>query len=135
NGFSKEEVWQLAQRYELDWEEEDEVRQLMDIVGGHPALIQIALYHISRGEVSLAQLLETAPTATGIYNHHLQRHWVTLQEQPELAGALHAVMSNTEPVELEPIVAYKLRSMGLIEQSGNKAIPGCELYRRSYLNE
>jgi AAA-like domain len=58
-----------------------------------------------------------------------------LQEQPELAGALHAVMSTTEPVELEPIVAYKLRSMGLIEQSGNKAMPGCELYRQSYLKE
>ncbi len=31
------------------------------------------------------QLLETAPTATGIYSHHLQRHWTTLQKQPELA--------------------------------------------------
>ncbi len=135
NGFSKEEVQQLAQCYELDWSDGDEVRQLMEMVGGHPALIQIALYHLSRGDGTLAQLLETAPTATGIYNHHLQRHWATLQEQPELAGAIHTVMSTTEPVELEPIVAYKLRSMGLIEQSGNKAMPGCELYRQSYLKE
>ena len=58
-----------------------------------------------------------------------------LEEEPELAIALHAVMSTTEPVELEPIVAYKLSSMGLIKQSGNKAIASCELYRKSYLKE
>jgi hypothetical protein len=104
----------------------------MDFPAGHPALVNTALYSLSRGEVTLAQLLETAPTATGIYAHHLQRHRITLGEQPELALALHAVMSTTEPVELEPIAAYKLSSMGLIKQSGNKAIAGCELYRQYF---
>jgi hypothetical protein len=104
----------------------------MAMVGGHPALVNIALYHLSRGEVTLAQLLETAPTSTGIYSHHLQRHWTTLQEQPELAIALHTVTSANEPVQLEPIMAYKLSSMGLIKQSGDKAIPGCELYRQYF---
>jgi hypothetical protein len=133
NPFSQEDVQQLAQCYGLDWEKGEEARQLNELVGGHPALVHTAIYHLSRGEMTLEQLLETASTATGIYNHHLQRYRITLQEQPELASALHTVMSTTEPVELEPSVAYKLRSMGLIEQLGNKAIPGCELYRQSYL--
>lgn len=133
NPFSQEDVQQLAQCYGLDWEKGEEARQLNELVGGHPALVHTAIYHLSRGEMTLEQLLETASTATGIYNHHLQRYRIILQEQPELASALHTVMSTTEPVELEPSVAYKLRSMGLIEQSGNKAIPGCELYRQSYL--
>ncbi|BAY66521.1 hypothetical protein NIES22_66600 [Calothrix brevissima NIES-22] len=131
--FTKEEVKQLAQCYGLDWEDGEEARQLMDMVGGHPALVQIALYHLSRGDATLAQLLETAPTSTGIYSHHLQRHWVTLQQQPELVRSLNSVMCNTEPVELEAILAYKLSSMGLIKQSGNKALPSCELYRQSYV--
>jgi hypothetical protein len=131
--FSQKEVQQLAQCYGLDWSDGEEARQLMEMVGGHPALVHTTLYHLSRREVTLGQLLETAPTAIGIYTHHLQRHWVTLQEQPELASALDAVISNTQPVELEPIVAYKLRSMGLIKQLGKKAILGCELYRQSYL--
>jgi hypothetical protein len=59
----------------------EEASQLMDMVGGHPALVQIALYHLSRGELTLAQVLATAPTSTGIYSHHLQRHMITLQEQ------------------------------------------------------
>jgi DNA-binding Xre family transcriptional regulator len=133
--FSKEEVQQLAQCYGLDWSDGEEARHLMDMVGGHPALVHTALYHLSSGEVTLAQLLETAPTATGIYDHHLQRHWVILQEQPELAQALDTVVSATEPVQLDPILAYKLSSLGLIERSGDKAIPGCELYRQSFKSQ
>jgi transcriptional regulator with XRE-family HTH domain len=132
NGFSQEEVQQLAQCYELDWSDGEEVRQLMDIVGGHPALVHIALYHLSRGDVTLAQLLETAPTSTGIYSHHLQRHWVTLQEQPELAQTLDNIISATEPISLAPVLAYKLSSLGLIERSGDKVLPSCELYKQYF---
>jgi hypothetical protein len=106
----------------------------MDLVGGHPALVHTALYHLSHGEITLSQLLETAPTTTGIYSHHLQRHRVTLEKEPELASALHTVMNATEPVELELNAAYKLNSMGLIKQLRNKAIAGCELYRQYFKN-
>ncbi|MBD2302307.1 AAA-like domain-containing protein [Nostoc sp. FACHB-190] len=133
NAFSKEEVQQLAQRYELDWSDGDEARQLMDLIGGHPSLVHTAIYHLSQREITLEQLLETAPTATGIYSHHLQRHLVILQERPELARSLNCVICTNEPVELEAIVAYKLSSMGLIKQSGNKVISSCELYRQFYV--
>jgi DNA-binding Xre family transcriptional regulator len=130
--FSLAEVQQLAQHYGIDWEDESQARQLMELVGGHPALINIAFYHLQRGDLTLPQLLKTAPTATGIYNHHLQRHWATLAEQPELARALDRVMSAEIPVTLAPIIAYKLNSLGLIERSGDKAIPGCKLYQRAF---
>ncbi|MFB8787307.1 MAG: AAA-like domain-containing protein [Potamolinea sp.] len=127
-----EQVQQLAQRYGLNWTNGEEAKQLMTMVEGHPALVQTALYHLSCGEISLTKLLQTAPTSSGIYAHHLQRHQATLQEQPELANALTSVMSSTQAVQLEPIIAYKLSSMGLIKQTGNKAIPGCELYRQYF---
>ena len=131
--FNLAEVQQLARQYGLDWQDEDvRARQLMSIVGGHPALINLALYHLSRQEITLSQLVETAPPAMGIYSHHLQRHWATLNKQPELAQALNTVFNATEPVSLDPIVAYKLNSMGVIKQVGNKAIAGCELYRRYF---
>ncbi|MDJ0715312.1 MAG: AAA-like domain-containing protein [Prochloraceae cyanobacterium] len=132
--FSQEEVQQLAQRYGLDWSNGEQVRQLMAMVGGHPALIHLALYHLSQKKITLSQLLETAPTANGIYSHHLQRHWATLEEQPELARALDTVLNMVETVKLDPIVAYKLRSMGLIEYSENKTILSCELYRQYFKN-
>lgn len=127
--FTLEQAQQLAQCYGLNWTEGEEARQLMDMVGGHPALVQIALHHISRGEITLAQLLQTAPTSTGVFYHHLQRYGAALQEQPELAIALQNVINATEPVQLERILAYKLSSMGLIKLDDNKAIPSCQLYQ------
>jgi AraC-like DNA-binding protein len=130
--FSLDQVQQLAQRYGLNWTDGKEAKQIIDMVGGHPALVNIALYHLNQGELTLPQLLETAPTSTGIYHHHLQRHCATLQEQPELAIALDAVINTTEPVRLEPMLAYKLSSMGLIKLDNNKAMLSCQLYRQYF---
>ncbi len=132
NKFSEEDVQQLAQCYGLKWTDLSQSQQLMEMVKGHPALVHTAIYHLSRGDITLQQLLETAPTATGIYKHHLQRHWATLAEQPELAQALDLVISSTQPISLAPIVAYKLSSLGLIERLEDKVIPGCELYRQAF---
>jgi hypothetical protein len=49
-----------------------------------------------------------------------------------LAQALDRVMSATSPIFLAPILAYKLSSLGLIDRSGDKVIPGCELYQRAF---
>ncbi len=134
DSFSLEEVTKLAQRYGINWErEKDDFKQLVNVLGGHPALVNIALYYLRRGEITLPQLLKTASDTTGIYNYHLQRHWVNLEENPDLLSALNSVIKSSKPVSLEPIVAYKLSSMGLIKQIENKAIPSCELYRQSFL--
>ena len=130
--FSLAEIEQLAQRYELEWSEGNEAKTLMSLVGGHPGLVHLALYYLSREQMSLSQLLETASTATGIYAHHLQRHRATLKKQPELTQALDRVLSVSEPVSLAPIYSYKLASMGLIKLSGNKAIAPCQLYRQYF---
>ena len=104
----------------------------MELVGGHPGLVSIAFYYLIHGEITFEQLLKTASSTTGIYNYHLQRHWVNLEENPDLLLALNTLIESTEPVSLEPIVEYKLSSMGLIKQIGNKAVPICELYRQSF---
>jgi len=135
HGFSLEQVKELARRYKIPWKEDREAKQLMDLVEGNPALVNIALYHLHRTEITLPQLLETASTTSGIYNYHLQRHWATLEEQPELLLAFNSVINANEPVFIEPIIAYKLSSMGLIKHLGNKVIPGCDLYRHAFLKK
>jgi len=130
--FNLNQVQQLAQRYMLEWTDGKNAQQLMAMVGGHPSLVHTALYHLSRRDITLPYLLQTAATNSGIYDNHLQRHWATLQEQTELLEALNSVMYSSEPVTLEPILAHKLSSMGLIQQAGDKATPGCELYRRYF---
>ncbi|NEO05108.1 MULTISPECIES: AAA-like domain-containing protein [unclassified Moorena] len=135
NNFSQDEVQQLAQRYGLDWIGPEDAKQLMVMLGGHPALVNLTLYHLSRKDITLSQLLASAPTATGIYANHLQRHWATLAKQPELAQALDTVLKATEPVPLDPILTHKLSSMGLIKLSGAQAIAACELYRQFFTNK
>ncbi len=130
--FSFEQVMELARRYGLCWKDGLEVELLMDMIGGHPALVHLALYHLSQQQVTLTQLLQSASTPTSIYYHHLQRHWAILEAQPELASALKKVINATETVQLESVVAYKLSSMGLIKLDNNKATPSCQLYREYF---
>ncbi|WP_036483209.1 AAA-like domain-containing protein [Myxosarcina sp. GI1] len=133
--FKLDEVRQLARRYGLDWTDGKKARQLMSIIEGHPALVNLALYHLSRNEITLSQILATDPAAIEIYIHHLQRHWVTLEQQPTLAQALDLVLNANQPVSLAPSLIHKLSSMGVIKQLGNQAIAGCELYRRYFVEK
>ena len=132
-GFCMKQVEELARRYGQPWKNDSkEARELMAIIGGHPALVHIAIYHLSQGEITLPQLLREASSCSGIYSSHLQRHQVALEQERGLEIALRAVLSATEPVLLEPIIAYKLSSMGLIELDNNKATPSFQLYRQYF---
>jgi diguanylate cyclase (GGDEF)-like protein len=127
--FSSEQVQDLAVRYGLNWRDGSETQQLMSMVGGHPYLVSVALYHLCRKEMTLEKLLQVAPTPAGIYSDHLRDRLAMLQDQPQLASALQQVITADESVRLEAIAAYKLESMGLVELDGNQAKLSCQLYR------
>ena len=129
--FTSQQVADLAQRYQLDWDE-TQVLQLMAMVGGHPYLVRLGLYHLARQDVTLSQLLHDAPTEAGIYEAHLRRHWGMLRENAELAAALKQVVSATEPVQIETMQAYQLYSIGLIQRKRDRVIPRCQLYRHYF---
>ncbi len=129
--FTPEQVLDLAQRYGLHLSQ-DELSQLMQLVAGHPYLVQQALYQLTQQELTLNQLVHTAATNAGIYCHHLHRHLRSLQEHPELAAAYDQVINASTSIELEQPLAFKLRSMGLVTLQGNKIAPSCELYRRYF---
>jgi hypothetical protein len=131
-GFTIAQVQQLAQRYHLDWSDGESAQKLMAIVGGHPALIHLALYHLNREKHTLDQLLTMAPTPIGIYHHHLQRHWVNLKQQPTLLQAFYKLLNTGEPIYLESNHVHQLNSMGLINHLGNKVTVSCELYRQYF---
>jgi AAA-like domain len=102
----------------------------MQLVGGHPYLLQQAFSHLnSYPDITLEQLLAEARTDAGIYRHHLRQFWLSLQEEPKLMAAFQIVISATEPVRLETISAYQLQSMGLVKLAGNEVEPRCQLYR------
>ncbi|MEG3890403.1 AAA-like domain-containing protein [Microcoleus sp. Z1_A1] len=144
--FTAEQVQDLACRHGLNWSNSAPIEQLMNMVGGHPYLVHLALYHLAilqqnrlfvdRDEpgqelalAKLAELLTAAPTHSGIYSDYLQNQSIAIQQQPELASAFQQVVDAKNSVHLEPLMAYQLDSMGLVKLEGNNCSLSCELYR------
>ncbi|MBP0021847.1 MAG: AAA-like domain-containing protein [Cyanobacteria bacterium SBLK] len=48
--------------------------------------------------------------------------------------ALKQVVESADRVALDPIIAYRLESIGLVKLRGDRAIPSCELYRQYFGN-
>ena len=131
--FTSEQVLDLAKRHELDWDY-DHVSQLMAMLGGHPYLVRVALYNLTRQEVTLTQFLQQAPTEAGCLGNHLRRHRSNLEKQVELAKAMEKVISSSNPVRVESVTMFKLHSMGLVTFKGNEITPRCELYHQYFAN-
>ena len=130
--FSPLQVQEFAQQHRLE-PDISLVEPLMKLVGGHPYLLEHAFSHLeSHPETTLEQLLAEAPTEAGIYASHLRENWLHLRSHPELAAAFKTVVNSTIPVQLEPMLAYQLQSMGLVKLSGNEAEPRCCLYRQYF---
>lgn len=126
--FNLQQVIELARRHQLNWEN-SAAEQLTSLVGGHPYLVRLALYHLAEAKTNLEQLLAQGPTQAGIYSNLLRKHWEILQKQPELAKAIKLVAKSSQSLQLEPIAAYKLNSMGLVNLEGDRAKISCQLYR------
>lgn len=127
--FTAAQVSSLADRYGLPWRDPDCTR-LMGLVGGHPTLIGIALYHLRQQDLSLEELLQTASTRHGIYHNRLQPMLARLQASPQLLGALEPLVSSDDAIALDPGLAYPLEGMGLIRAMANDGWRiSCDLYR------
>jgi hypothetical protein len=131
--FTPNLVLDLARRYGLNWNAKA-VESLMQMVGGHPFLVRLALYHIARQDITLEGLLKTAPTEAGLYNDHLRRHLWNLEQHPQLASAMKEVVATSVPVRLPSEQAFKLHSMGLVKFQGNEVVERCDLYRQYFRN-
>lgn len=129
--FTSEQMHELAQKQGLNLDN-SQVTQLIEMVGGHPHLIQLAIYSLTREDITFEQLLQTAATESGIYSNHLRGQLWNLQQYPELATAMKTVVEANCPVPLESILAFKLQSLGLVQLENNSVKPRCLLYSQYF---
>lgn len=129
--LNQRQVTDLVNRHQLNLSNQ-EICDLMEMVGGHPYLVRVALYQIARGRITLDGLLKVAPTEEGPYYDHLRRHLVNLEKDAQLAATIRQVINSEKPIEIHTGEAFKLRSMGLIKFQGNAVIPLCGLYRQYF---
>ena len=131
-----EQVKTLVERYDLPFEkgvDAELLQDLYELVGGHPYLIQLALYWLSERDGTLGAILEDAHTQSGIYSNHLRRHWEVMQRQPELGEAFTEVLKDPERgAQIDTLMAYQLERMGLARLAGNYTIVSSELYYKYY---
>ncbi len=116
--FTSEQVESLSRQYKLNWKN-TQVEQLMAMVGGHPYLTTKAIQVVSRQEMTLEILLQSAPTASGIFRNHLERHWRYLQANLPLLSAFKTIVLADSPVEFNSNLnlddAVKLYDFGLVK--------------------
>jgi transcriptional regulator with XRE-family HTH domain len=129
--FTLPQVQDLAKRHGLNWSEA-EVAELMGLVGGHPYLVRLGMYHISRQDVTLDRLVKESASEAGIYSDHLRRHLWNLEKYAELMEAMREVVSVSGPVRLRSELGFKLNSMGLVKLEENNYIPRCRLYEEYF---
>lgn len=125
--FTLEQVLTLANKYQANLGK-DELQKIINLVGGHPYLIQKAIYGITQKQLSLADFLETAATEAGIYGDHLRGHLLNLQEHPNLAAGMKKVVESSSPVDLGAAINWQLHSLGLVTFVQNAVQPRYPLY-------
>jgi hypothetical protein len=129
--FGQSQVEALANLHGLHWPV-SQIQELVQLLGGHPYLVRLAIYEIGTRQMTWDELVQKAATEEGIYSNHLRRHLMALQQSPALALALKKVVDSPDPVELHSLDIYKLHSMGLIRERLNQVMPTCDLYREYF---
>ncbi|MGB3404141.1 MAG: AAA-like domain-containing protein [Microcoleaceae cyanobacterium] len=157
--LTPKQVQALALRYGLEWVSDTEIRQLMEIVGGHPYLIQLALYYFKYSDSILlnqqpysatvapvsassiptdqqqqlfTRFIRQAATESGIYSDYLRGLLSTLNQEPQLGVILKQMLLRDRPIELEPLQIHQLKSLGIIKLEGDRATLSCDLYRQYF---
>ena len=126
--FTVEETYRLASKYQLNITQ-TELNLLMNLVGGHPFLLQKAFELLKNDRnLTMQSVLAEATTESGIYSNHLRQIWVELEQHPELSATYCRLLEAKTPLMLNPVQAYKLQNIGLVKLSGNLAEPRCKLY-------
>jgi hypothetical protein len=134
--FTESQTETLAKLHQLCSENQvNLIQNLRELVGGNPYLLRLAMYNLKSQQISGDKLLRTAPTLSGIYSNHLRSQWIKLQNFSKLLNAMKRIINSEQSLQIEPIIAHKLESMGLVKLEDDKVSPSCELYRIFFRNQ
>ncbi|MCT7976075.1 AAA-like domain-containing protein [Laspinema olomoucense] len=125
--FTAEQVDELAARHGLEFSSRQK-EELMQLLGGHPYLVRLAFYLLASQEISLAVLIETAATETGIYREHLHQQLRAIQKHSQVKGAFRQVLREEFPLKGRRLELLKLQEMGLVKIENHRMKVSCGVY-------
>ena len=129
--FTTDQVQELATRYGLV-PAETYATALIELLGGHPYLTQLSLFHLSQQETKLDDFLKNATSPASVFESHLRQQLGYLEENPTLKTVMRQVISAAQGAELHPIDAFKLQGAGLVRFEQQLAFTSCQLYQRYF---
>lgn len=127
--FTPEQVRDLAGRYGLKSFSKNEVDRLTNLIGGHPALINQALYKISAEGMTMAEIESQAIMMSGPFGDYLYRKFHQLQGNESLLNCCYRAMTSKDCDELSK---FQLLKAGLIDEGENWVKFKYEIYRQYY---
>lgn len=125
--FSPNDILDLSKRYGFTWQLNEEVAFLMKLIGGHPTLINRALYEISQNNISLSDLEFKAIHQNGPFGDYLLRYLKLLQEKDSLADCFKKILKQEECIN--EFAIFQLDKAGLIKLDDSGVKVRCELYQ------
>jgi hypothetical protein len=113
-------------------QEWQDIADLEGQTSSETAAIARATVAIACQNITLNELLQSAPTESGIYSDHLRRHLGNLKHHPTLLEAFREVISSHSSVRFPSEQAFKLSRIGLVKLDKNEVTPRCHLYRQYF---
>ncbi|MEA5470655.1 AAA-like domain-containing protein [Spirulina sp. 06S082] len=136
--LTSEQVKEWIYKQGLQWNDR-QIEQLIDLVGGFPNLIDLAIAHFQiHRDRDFTEFLEMAVTDSGIYRNLLREKLSILKEKMELLHTIKTILSSQEGIKIDPLLSYQLQSLGLIQYYNGKVKMSCKLYHlyfKYYLGE
>lgn len=127
--FTPEQVRDLAGRYGLKSFSKNEIDRLMKLIGGHPALINQALYKIGTEGMTMVEIESQATMMTGPFGDYLYKKFQTLNGNESLLNCCEQAMTGND---CEDLSKFQLLKAGLIDEVENGVKFKYEIYRQYY---
>jgi Predicted ATPase (AAA+ superfamily) len=123
--FTLEQVGDLNRRHHNPLTEA-QVKQIFDLLGGHPYLTRRALYLVASQRDTFAEMLEKACEDNGPFGDHLRNYLFRMGGQEKAKAALMQVIKYQRCPDEH--IFFQLRGAGLVKSVGDKVIPRNQLY-------
>ena len=129
--FNLFQVKELNVRHGTPLKTDDDIRGLMDFIGGQPFLVRSALYTMKKSNLTLPQLKEIAVGDKGPLGDHLRCYVWRLQKEKQLKQSLRQVLNRGRCDDEEHFL--RLRGAGLVEGETRQVVHmRCKLYENYF---
>jgi hypothetical protein len=127
--FNQSQVEILAERHNISGLNRSAIEQLMWLLGGHPQLVRLSLYHLAQGSLSVEQLMDQAVLADGIYYDHLTERFDPLRHNTQLAAVVSQIIATDGNVYVSEWDAFQLERLGIVRRRGDRLVMRNQLYQ------